>query len=108
MQLTDRQLNAIIAWAKKTPEVEAVILYGSRHLGTAKPDSNVNFALVLRKEGYSGKQRTDNYLQNYERWEADLQSAVGLRMHVLSLDPPLGSAVQSYVAKGGTELWRRA
>jgi hypothetical protein len=62
----------------------------------------------MTKEGFSGKQRADNYLQNFERWEADLQSAVGLKMHLISLNPPLGSAVESYVAVGNTELWRRA
>jgi hypothetical protein len=35
MQLTDEQLDAIIAWAERTPEVEAVILYGGRAKGTA-------------------------------------------------------------------------
>jgi hypothetical protein len=29
MQLTDEQLDAIIAWAKRTPEVEAVHLYAA-------------------------------------------------------------------------------
>jgi hypothetical protein len=35
MQLTDEQLKAILAWAERPPEVEAVILYGSRYTGTA-------------------------------------------------------------------------
>ena len=41
MQLTDKQLAVIITWAKKTPEVQAVFLYGSRAKGSAKPDSDV-------------------------------------------------------------------
>jgi hypothetical protein len=40
MQLTEEQLDAIIGWAKRTPEVEAVILYGSRYMGTARPDAH--------------------------------------------------------------------
>jgi predicted RNase H-like HicB family nuclease len=100
MQLTDEQLKAIIAWAERTPEVEAVILYGSRYTGTASPKADVRLALVMTMKGFSGKERALNYLHNFETWEADLEAAVGLRMHLISLDPPLGSDVQSYVANG--------
>ena len=48
MQLTDEQLAIIITWAKKTPEVQAVFLYGSRAKGTAKPDSDVVLALSIK------------------------------------------------------------
>ena len=108
MQLTDQQLDAIIAWARNAPEVEAVILYGSRYTETAKPDADVELALVMTRDGFSGKQRADNYLRNFESWEADLAAAVGLRMHLISLDPPLGSEVESYVAAGSIDLWQRA
>jgi predicted nucleotidyltransferase len=62
MQLTAEQLDAIIAWAQRTPEVEAVILYGSRHVGAAKPDADADLALVMTIKGFSRKQRADNYL----------------------------------------------
>ena len=48
MQLTDEQLAIIITWAKKTPEVQAVFLYGSRAKGPAKPDSDVVLALSIK------------------------------------------------------------
>jgi hypothetical protein len=107
MQLTDEQLDAIIAWAERTPEVEAVILYGSRYRDTERPTDEVRLALVMTTKGFSGKERALNYLHNFETWEADLHAAVGLKMHLISLHPPLGSEVQSYVAKGNMELWRR-
>jgi hypothetical protein len=46
-------------------------------------------------KGFSGKQRADNYLHNFETWEAELKAGLGLKMHLISLDPPLGSKVQS-------------
>jgi hypothetical protein len=67
----------------------------------------VDLALVMTK-GFSGKQRADNYLHNFETWEANLQAALGLKMHLISLHPPLGLEVQSYVAEDNMELWRRA
>jgi predicted nucleotidyltransferase len=108
MQLTDEQLKAIIAWAERTPEVEAVILYGSRYIDTAKPDADVHLALVMTEQGFSGKERALNYLQNFEAWEADLKAAVGLKIHLISVDPALGSEVEAYVIRGSAELWRRA
>ena len=53
MQLADEQLAIIINRVKKTPEVQAVFLYGSRAKGTAKPDSDVVLALSLRQHGSS-------------------------------------------------------
>jgi ribosomal protein L35AE/L33A len=85
MQLTDDQLDAIIAWAKKTPELEVVILYGSRYRGTAEPTDEVRLGLVMTTKGFGGKQRADNYLQKFETWETDLRAAVGLKMHLISL-----------------------
>jgi predicted nucleotidyltransferase len=108
MQLTTKQREAIIRWAEQTPEVEAVILYGSRYTETARPEADVNLALVMTKQGFTGKQRADNYLRNFERWEADLKAAVGLPFHLISLDPAVGSEVEAYVAGGSAELWRRA
>lgn len=108
MQLTDEQLDAIITWAERTSEVEAVILYGSRHLGTAKPKADVNLAVVMTKEGFSERERALNYLHNFDTWEATLHAALALPVRLVSLDPVLGSEVQHYVAKGNTELWRRA
>ena len=53
MQLADEQLAIIINRVKKTPEVQAVFLYGSRAKGTAKSDSDVVLALSLRQHGSS-------------------------------------------------------
>jgi predicted nucleotidyltransferase len=106
MQLTDKQQATIITWAEKTPEVEAVILYGSRSKGTARLDSDVDLALVMTR-GPDRNQRADNYLHNYEAWETGLEEALGLKVHLGSLDPPLGREVPSYAADG-IELWRRA
>jgi hypothetical protein len=107
MQLTEKQRAAIVAWAKKSPEVEAVILSGSRYMGTAKREANVDLALVMTKHGFTGQQRALNYLHNFETWEAELGAALGLKAHLISFDPVLGSEVQAPVAKGSIELWRR-
>jgi predicted nucleotidyltransferase len=107
MQLTDEQQSAIIAWAERTPDLRAVLLYGSRSTGTADATSDVHLALVMI-EGPDKARRADDYLNNYEIWEAELAATLHLPVHLVLLDPPLGLQVPSFLAKGHTELWRRA
>jgi predicted nucleotidyltransferase len=38
-------------------KLEAVILYGSWYIGTAKPEADVDLALVMAREGFSRQQR---------------------------------------------------
>ena len=107
MQLTNEQRTGIVAWAEGTPEVRAVILYGSRCTGRADATSDVDLALVMM-ENPGRDRRADNYLKNYEIWEAELAATLDLPVHLVLLDPPLGLQVPSFLAKGYTELWRRA
>lgn len=107
MQLTDEQRSVIIEWAERTPELRAVVLYGSRCTGRADATSDVDLALVSM-ENPDRNRRTDDYLNNYEIWEAELAAALDLPVHLVLLDPPLGLQVPSFLAKGHTRLWRRA
>jgi predicted nucleotidyltransferase len=106
MQLTDEQRKAIIRWAERTPELGAVILYGSRSTGKADAISDVNLALVMM-ENFTGDRRADAYLNNCEIWEAELAATLDLAVHLVLLDPPSGLQVPSFLAKGHTELWQR-
>src|SRR5262245_44121892 len=105
-QLTEKQVATIIAWAKRTPDVQAVILFGSRCKGTARPNSDVDLALVMT-EGPDQNQRADDYLHNYKAWEAELKGRLALDVTVGLLDPPLGGQVPGGVAGCRIELWSR-
>jgi predicted nucleotidyltransferase len=76
MQLTDEQLAIIITWAKKTPEVQAVFLYGSRAKGTAKPDSDMVLALSIK--GVEATCRLAKFISHRRAWRAELEAALGL------------------------------
>jgi predicted nucleotidyltransferase len=106
MQLTDQQRNAIIAWAERTAELRAVILYGSRCTGKADATSDVDLALVMMEDADRDR-RADDYLNNYEIWEAELAAVLELPVHLVLLNPPSGLQIPSFLAKGHTELWRR-
>ena len=97
-QLTDEQLAIIITWAKKTPEVQAVYLYGSRAKGTAKADSDVVLALSIKG---LATWRLAKFISHRRAWRAELEAALGLAVELerARRDP---SAEAGYV-----ELWRR-
>ncbi len=44
--LTTHQLNLIFAAIKKFPEIEKVILFGSRAMGNYKPSSDIDLMIV--------------------------------------------------------------
>ena len=99
MQLTDEHLAIIIAWAKKTPEVQAVFLYDSRAKGTAKPDSEVVLALSIK-----GLEATWRFAKFSHRrdWRVELEAALGLAVE-------LERARRDATPEAGyAELWRRA
>src|SRR5262245_45515894 len=105
MQLTDKQRDAIIAWAERTPQVQAVMLFGSRCKGTARPDSDVDLALSMTKGRW--QRRFENYRDNVNTWERVLTDAVGLTVHVGSCYPALGLEVPAAVRECYIKLWRR-
>ena len=95
MQLTDEQLAIIITWAKKTPEVQAVFLYGSRAKGTAKPDSDVVLALFIK--GLEATWRFAKFISHRRGWRAELEAALGLavQLELARRMPPLKQVMSS-------------
>ena len=106
VQLTEEQRNAIIAWAERTPQVQAVMLFGSRCKGTARPDSDVDLALTMTKGHW--ERRFKNYRDNVNAWERELTDAVRITVFVRSLHPALGPEVPAAVKECSIKLWRRA
>ena len=100
MQLADEQLAIIITWAKKTPEVQAVFLYGSRVKGTAKPDSDVVLALSIK--GLEATWQFAKFISHRRGWRVELEAALGLAVQ-------LERARRDATPEAGyVELWRRA
>ena len=100
LQLTDEQFSIIITWTRKTPEVQAVFLYGSRAKGTAKPDSEVVLALSIK--GLEATWRFAKFISHRRGWRAELEAALGLAVQ-------LERARRDATPEAGyVELWRRA
>jgi len=99
-QLTDEQLATIISWAKKTPDVKAVFLSGSRARGTAEPDSNLELAISIT--GQDPLRRLATFLSRRRAWRGELETALGL---VVQLER---ARAHSTPERGYVELWERS
>jgi predicted nucleotidyltransferase len=73
MQLSDEQLATIITWAKKTSDVEAVFLRGSRTTGTAASDSDVELALSIT--GQDPLRRLATFISHRRAWRRNIEPA---------------------------------
>ncbi len=81
MQFTDEQLAKIIAWAKKTPEVQAVFVTGSRANGTASPNTGVDLALSMT--GADALRNLATFISHRRAWRAELEAALGLAVQLV-------------------------
>ena len=80
--------------------------FGSRCKGTARPDSDVDLALTMRKGHW--ERRFKNYRDNVNAWERELTDVVGITVFVRSLHPALGPEVPAAVKECSIKLWQRA
>ena len=74
MHLSDDQRATIITWVKKTREVQAILLSGSRAKGTATPDSGVDLALSII--GQDPLWRLATFISHRRAWRAELEGAL--------------------------------
>ena len=82
MQITTNQLDAIRDWAERTPGILAVYIFGSRAKGLARPDSDVDLAIILE----SSSTRTDKlYEANWLDWANDIEEAFAYPVELLRL-----------------------
>jgi predicted nucleotidyltransferase len=92
------QVKAIREWAKATPEVLAVRLFGSRAKGCAKPDSDLDVAISAS---------VGNYVALADQWEAHLREAIGLWVKLKQYNGPYSDKVREYCADFSVVLFER-
>ena len=84
--ISDEHRAAIEQWAKGTLQVSAVRLFGSRALGCASPNSDLDLALTVG--GTDPHRALGNYLAEDENWENQLSRVTGLKVHVGMYNDP--------------------
>jgi predicted nucleotidyltransferase len=73
VDLKPEEVEAIQRWAKQTPQVREVRLFGSRAKGCAKSNSDVDLAVTAD---------AGNYVALANKWEEHLSKLVDLTVHV--------------------------
>lgn len=74
MQMYQPWLRDIQAWAKLHGSVREVWLFGSRARGVAKPESDVDLALVLMPPARLSSTPGRSYLAAADKWQHDLKA----------------------------------
>jgi predicted nucleotidyltransferase len=92
------QIRTILEWAKETPEVLALRLFGSRAKGCAEPDSDLDVAITA-SDG--------NYVALADQWEANLRLTKGLKVNLKQYNGPYNDKVREYCADFSVVLFER-
>ncbi|WP_375209082.1 nucleotidyltransferase domain-containing protein [Hyphomonas jannaschiana] len=98
--IEENWIKAIVSWASKEPDVASVYLFGSRIKGLARPDSDLDVAVVVVR----GATENDTYTTwtfQHEEWKAELQKSISVKLDLQLGNPELsttvvGPAIQSY------------
>lgn len=104
IDLSPEQVAAIVQWAKSTPEIEAVLLFGSRARGTSKPDSDADLALLIYEQHFP----LAAFIGEGEAWQNHLRLATGITVNIDLLDGANTPRVVAFVKDCSVELFRRA
>jgi predicted nucleotidyltransferase len=105
MDMQDEWLSGLCLWASKNDSVHELWLFGSRASDSARPDSDVDLALVLapldgRTDWAGGK-----YIDCHSTWKRELETIVGRHVSLEAIVP--GSDEDSMVRRTGRRLWSR-
>lgn len=90
--------HVLVAWARNEPQIRALFVFGSRAEGRATVSSDLDLAVELT---VPEDEQLLTFLDNRQRWRADLQRVTGMRVKDLELRGA------SFTAGGGIEVYRR-
>lgn len=93
-----RQFNLILACFKKIPEIEQVILFGSRAMGNFKPASDVDLYVI----GSAVTAQTLSRLHGLLNEESPLPFQFDI------IAPPLSTEIQAHIDKFGVTIYNKS
>lgn len=86
-QLSEQQLEAIRRWAQGITQISEVRLFGSRAMGCARPDSDVDLAITV---GFG------HYVAIANQAEAELSRRLGLIVKLHHYNSPETTIIRRY------------
>jgi predicted nucleotidyltransferase len=105
MDLESECVSALKSWAANNDSVQELWLFGSRAKGTAKPQSDVDLALILMPETDNTNWALAKYIEDKDLWRKRLQKIVGRPISLCAIEP--GEKLFDDVMATGKRLWSR-
>jgi predicted nucleotidyltransferase len=103
--LPDEWRVKIIIWAQESNAVDELWLFGSRAMGTSRPDSDVDIAVSLMPARGDHDWALGDYLALWPMWQRTLEAIVGRHVSLTAIVPDTPSDTE--VRSTGVLLWRR-
>ena len=98
-------ISALKAWAANNGNVAELWLFGSRAKDTARPDSDIDVAVVLMPPTGKHNWALANFVQGFDDWKAQLRDAVDWPVSLISIGAD--SELDGEVRATGVCLFRR-
>jgi len=105
VDLPDNWRDGLIGWARVTPAVSELWLFGSRAKGTARPESDVDIAIALMPPKQSHDFALRDYLAHANEWRLKLEQIVQRHVSFTAIVPD--TPADEEVRSTGILLWKR-
>lgn len=103
----ERAAAVLRAWAKTTPSVRHIYLYGSRISGESRSESDLNVAIDLDAQPSDGDPMT-TFICQARQWRAQLKGRTPFELDIQLLDANNTPRVRSGVESTGILIYIRA
>jgi predicted nucleotidyltransferase len=105
MEFPTNWRDGLRAWAKANNNIHSLWLFGSRALGIARPDSDIDLGIGLMPPTGSHNWALGNYTALGDQWQSELEAIVGGRpvsLEAATPDDPGTAKVAAWI-----KLWER-
>jgi predicted nucleotidyltransferase len=104
MDMPDKWVHALRAWARKNENVRQLWLFGSRADGTSRLESDVDIAIGLIPPNGNDNWALGNFAFLKDQWRSELEAVVGrhVSLEAITPDDPGTASVTKWVL-----LWER-
>jgi predicted nucleotidyltransferase len=103
MDMPEEWVSGLYRWAGRNGNVLELWLFGSRAEGRAKPESDVDVALVLMPPDGNHNWALGNYAVCQSEWQQQLETIVGRHVSLVVIEPD--SDEDTHVRRTGRRLW---
>jgi predicted nucleotidyltransferase len=108
MDMQDKWLRRLRAWAKANDSVRELWLFGSRAQGRSRPESDVDLGIALMPpKGENDDPAFGAYLACEKEWKRQLEEIVGRHVSLEPIIPDKDPDWDSMVRGFGIRLWSR-